>query len=57
LIEFAKEKDLKVVASNIPRRYANLVYRRGIEALDSLSEESKKWIAPISVEIDLNLPV
>jgi uncharacterized iron-regulated protein len=56
LIEFAKEKKLSVVASNIPRRYANLVYRKGIQALDSLPVEAKQWIAPLPVEIDLELP-
>ena len=55
LIEFAREKKLDVIAANIPRRYANLVYRKGIEALDTLSAESKKWIAPLPIEIDLTL--
>lgn len=56
LIEFAKDKRLKVVASNVPRRYANLVYRHGLTALDSLSDEAKKWIAPLPIEVDLTLP-
>jgi uncharacterized iron-regulated protein len=56
LVEFAKEKKLHVVASNIPRRYANLVYRKGIPALDSLPAEGKQWIAPLPFEIDLELP-
>jgi uncharacterized iron-regulated protein len=56
LVEFAKEKKLPVVASNIPRRYANLVYRKGIQALDSLPAEGKQWIAPLPFEIDLELP-
>jgi uncharacterized iron-regulated protein len=56
LIEFAKEKKLSVIASNIPRRYANLVYRKGIQALDSLQIEGKQWIAPLPFEIDLELP-
>lgn len=56
LIEFAKERKLSVVASNVPRRYANLVYRKGIGALDSLALEAKNWIAPLPITIDLNLP-
>lgn len=56
LIEFAREKKLKAIATNIPRRYANLVYRKGIVALNSLPEDVKKWMAPLPVEIDLNLP-
>ncbi|MBT1710839.1 ChaN family lipoprotein [Fulvivirgaceae bacterium PWU5] len=56
LIEFAKEKKLPAVATNPPRRYANLVYRKGIEALQSLPEDAKRWIAPLPIEIDLTLP-
>lgn len=55
LVEFAKHNKLSVVASNIPRRYANLVYRKGIQALDSLSE-AKQWIAPLPITVDLELP-
>jgi uncharacterized iron-regulated protein len=56
IVDFAKEKKLRVVATNIPRRYANLVFRKGVEALNTLSEEAKQWIAPLPVEIDLTLP-
>ncbi len=56
LVEFAKEKKLSVIASNIPRRYANLVYRKGIQALDSLAVDAKQWLAPLPFEIDLELP-
>jgi len=56
LVEFGKEKKLAVIATNIPRRYANLVYRKGIESLNTLPDEAKKWIAPLPVEIDLTLP-
>jgi len=56
IIEFAKEKKLNAVATNIPRRYANLVFRKGIESLNQLPDEAKKSIAPLPVEIDLSLP-
>jgi len=56
LVEFAKANKLPVVASNIPRRYANLIYRKGVQALDSLPAEAKQWIAPLPMEIDLELP-
>lgn len=55
LIEEAKEHQKPVIATNIPRRYANIVYRRGIEALDSLSDEAKQYIAPLPVVMDLQL--
>lgn len=53
--EFAREKGVKMVATNIPRRYANLVYRRGLIALDSLSDEAKKFLPPLPIKVDLEL--
>ncbi|MDA3814487.1 MAG: ChaN family lipoprotein [Candidatus Cloacimonetes bacterium] len=45
LLEFAKENNLSVVAANIPRRYASLISKQGMKALDSLSLEEKKFVA------------
>ena len=56
LVEFAKDNNLPVVAANIPRRYARMVYKRGVESLDSLTDEAKSYIAPLPMEIDLTLP-
>lgn len=56
LLDFAKDNKLNFIASNVPRRYANLVFRRGFEALDSLTDEAKSWIAPLPIEYDPNLP-
>ena len=56
LLDFAKTHNLPFVAANIPRRYARMVYKRGIESLDSLDNEAKKFIAPLPIEIDLSLP-
>ncbi len=52
LVEFAKENQLKFIATNIPRRYASLVNKQGFEGLDSLSDEAKKLIAPLPVKYD-----
>ena len=56
LVDFAKEKELDFIATNIPRRYAKLVYKKGFEALDSLSSEEKEWIAPLPIPFDPELP-
>ncbi len=56
LVLFAKENKLTFVASNIPRRYASMVYKKGIESLDTLDEATKAFIAPLPIEIDLELP-
>ena len=52
LLDFAKTNKLKFIADNIPRRYANLVYSRGVAALDSIDAEAKKWIAPLPFKYD-----
>lgn len=45
LVELAKAKGWPVVASNVPRRFATLVSRRGLSALDSLSMADRQLIA------------
>jgi uncharacterized iron-regulated protein len=51
MIEFAKQKGLKVVAANAPSRYTNLVTRKGLQALNALSKEVKKnFIAPLPID-------
>lgn len=56
LVAFAKENDLKFVATNIPRRYASKVAREGIKSLKGLSKEAKSLIAPLPIEVDGELP-
>ena len=47
LIEFAKEKNIEVIAANAPRRYVNMVSRLGRDSLNGLSPEAKEWLAPL----------
>ncbi|WP_053991606.1 ChaN family lipoprotein [Mangrovimonas sp. TPBH4] len=56
LVDFAKEHQLQFIATNIPRRYANLVYKKGFNSLDSLSIKEKEWIAPLPISFDSELP-
>lgn len=56
LLLYAKSNDIPFVASNIPRKYASLVSREGLEALSELSVEAKKHIAQLPVELDIGLP-
>ena len=56
LVDLAKENKLKFVATNVPRRYASMVFKGGFEALDTLSEEEKAWIAPLPFPYDPELP-
>ncbi len=56
LVDLAKENKLNFVASNVSRKFARLVYNGGFEALDTLSEEEKTWIAPLPIAYDPELP-
>ena len=52
LVEFAKENQVPFIATNIPRRYASMVHKKGFEALEGLSEEAKGYIAPLPILYD-----
>lgn len=56
LLNFAKENQINYVATNVPRRYASLVYKKGTEALDTLSVEEKSWLPPLPYPYDATLP-
>ncbi len=46
LVEFAKENNLRFIATNIPRRYASMINKMGIDALKELSPEALALIGP-----------
>ncbi len=56
LLDFAKTNKLDFIATNIPRRYASMVPKDGFEALDKLSDEAKRFIAPSPVQFDTLVP-
>lgn len=56
MVEFAKENGIPFIATNVPRRYANLVFREGMDGLNLLpTDEGKRYIAPLPFEVDLEL--
>jgi uncharacterized iron-regulated protein len=57
LVEFARTKKISFKATNVPRRYANLVFRTGLEGLTELSELARaQFLPPLPIPIDLALP-
>ncbi len=56
LVDFARENGLRFIATNIPRKYANLVFKKDFQALDSLTDREKSWMAPLPIEYDPELP-
>jgi len=55
LVEFARNTNLKMIATNAPRKYASLVMHHGFEKLNTLTDEEKKLLAPLPVEYDPEL--
>lgn len=56
LMDFSLAYQLPFIATNIPRRYANIVYKKGFKGLNSISDDAKKWIAPLPIKYDKDLP-
>lgn len=56
LVDFAKASKLPFIATNIPRRYASMVHKKGFEILETLTDEEKTWIAPQPIAYDKDLP-
>ena len=52
LMEFARDSGLYFIASNVPRRYASMVSKKGVEVLDSISDTAKEFLAPLPFEYD-----
>jgi uncharacterized iron-regulated protein len=55
LVDFAKSNQLPFIATNVPRRYASMVYKNGFNSLDTLSDLEKSWIAPLPIDYDSSL--
>jgi uncharacterized iron-regulated protein len=56
LVNLAKENNLEFVASNIPRRYASIVFREGFEGLEKLDKHAKMFFPPMPIPYDPALP-
>jgi uncharacterized iron-regulated protein len=56
LVDFAKDKKISFIATNIPRKYASMVYKKGLEELQTISFEEKKLMAPLPIEFNGELP-
>jgi hypothetical protein len=41
---------LRFIATNIPRRYASIIHKKGLNYIDSLSVDAKKLISPYLLE-------
>ncbi len=56
ILQYVKSKNLPFICTNIPRRYARIVFQKGIEYLDSLSDQAKSYFPPLPIHFDLTQP-
>jgi len=57
IVDFAKDHSIPFIATNVPRRYASLVYKQGFESLNKLSESEKAWMPELPIFYDASMPV
>ena len=55
LLDFAKDKGLAMVATNVPRRYASAVARKGQDSL-SLEPHEREWVVQLPYVVTLETP-
>jgi len=55
LVDFAKAQKLPFIATNVPRRYASMVYKQGFDVLNDLPDDEKMHIAPLPIPYDASL--
>lgn len=56
LVDFARDHELEFIATNIPRRYAQLVAKNGLDTLKGLSKEDRAYIAKLPIKVDMETP-
>ncbi len=56
LVGVAIRNKLKFVCTNIPRRYANIIYKKGEAYLDSLPQQAYQYLPPLPVHYDFEQP-
>lgn len=56
LLDLAKNNNRPFIATNIPRRYASVVNKQGLDGLAKLDASAKQYIALLPFQVDLDLP-
>lgn len=56
ILEYSKAEGIPFIATNVPGRYANSVFTKGIDILEKLDDKAKGFIPPLPLVIDLTIP-
>jgi uncharacterized iron-regulated protein len=54
IVDFCRTNKIPFIAANVPRKYASLVARQGLAALDTVA--NKTLLPPLPLTVDLTLP-
>lgn len=55
IVDFAKLNTISCIATNIPRKYASMVYKQGRQVLDSIPSSERGLMCPIDFKVDTTL--
>lgn len=55
MLIYANANNIPWIATNIPRRYASMVFKKGMASLDTLPASEKNWICPLPFPLDSTL--
>lgn len=56
LVQYMKDKGIPLIATNTPRRYASIVFKKGLEILEQTDSLAKTYLAPLPLDYDPELP-
>ncbi|RYY18242.1 MAG: iron-regulated protein [Cytophagaceae bacterium] len=56
LLQWARQAQVPIIGTNVPRRYAQQVARGSLAALDKLPAAEKKYVVPLPLKVDFELP-
>jgi uncharacterized iron-regulated protein len=54
-LEFLHGAGVMVNATNVPRKYASMVFKSGLASLDTLSDKERGYMVPLPYEVDFEL--
>jgi len=55
LLEWCQANNVAYAATNVPRKYASLIFKKGLHSLDTLSTEERKLMCPLPFPFDSTL--
>ena len=56
ILEFARKNHIPFIATNVPRRYASVVAKKGVDTLKTFDKATKSLYAKIPFDFNLDIP-